>query len=460
MARRRQTTGLPKKSRKDNNEQSQDSSFLNRLLGNPSNRAEYEEALNKLLQRSILGFLGAIAAIIAIFLLIQYLYVPYVIPVATVNGEKITVREFRERVRFEQGLVLQQLQARYGQAVQFFGEEQADQFLQQDQEYQQWLREYQLVDILGQRVLDDMINDVLIRQEADERSISINEEAIQNQENDFFGYDPTQVALIGTPATETPVPTQTNTPFVSPTPTNTPLPTATPTAIPEATEDPEATAEVTAEATAEATAEIAASATIPPSPTPSQEDRLNTYEESVDLFRKNLRESANIGNSTIDAFFERNAIRDALIDAVVTTDATAPFVNARHILVDTEEEANEIITALQNGESFAALAQARSTDTQSGQRGGELDWSAAGGFVPAFEAAVLEAPIGEIVGPIESEFGFHVIQVRAREERDIEGTERDNLRQAEFAGWLTELREANEENITTNSNWPNFLPTN
>ena len=123
MARRRQTTGLPKKSRKDNNdEQMQDSSFLNRLLGHPSNRAEYEEALNKLILRSTYGFLAILTAAILLFLVYQYVYVPYFVSVATVNGERIAVTEFRERVRFEQALVLQQAQSRLAQVQQFVGQ--------------------------------------------------------------------------------------------------------------------------------------------------------------------------------------------------------------------------------------------------------------------------------------------------------------------------------------------------
>jgi peptidyl-prolyl cis-trans isomerase D len=469
MARRRQTTGQPKKTRKE--EQAVDSSLFNRVLGNPATRGEYETALNRFIQRVTFGILGVITAIIVFALVYNMVYVPYFVSVATVNGEKIAVNEFRERIRFEQTLVLQQAQTRYQQVAQFIGENgDPNQFLQQDQQYQQWVRELQSTDLLGQRVLDDMIADVLVRQQAAERGITVNDEAIQNQVNDYFGYDPTEVALIGTPATETPIPDPTNIPFVSPTPSSTPLATATPTA----TATVEATAEVTAEATVEATQdaeataessaevtpEVMGTATLPPVPTQSQEERLEDLNTAVDLFRENIRDTANVGNAAIDAFFEREALRNALLEAVVTTDTTAPFVNARHILVETVEEANEVIEALQNGESFASLAQARSTDTGSGQRGGELGWTAASGFVEEFATAILAAPIGEIVGPVETEFGFHVIQVRAREDREIEGSERDQLRQVEFTRWLENLREENEANIQINDNWVNYIPTN
>ncbi|MDQ7026445.1 MAG: peptidylprolyl isomerase [Anaerolineae bacterium] len=463
MAKRRQTTGQPKKNRNKDNKPLE-TTFFNRLLGSPTNRTEYNDALNQFIRRGAFAILGAITAIIAFALIYNFVFVP-LRPVATVNGEDISVSEFRERIRLEQALVLQQAQSRYAQVAQFVGDQgDPNQFLRQDQQYQQWTRELQLVDILGQRVLDDMINDVLIRQEAEARGITIDDGAVQNQVNTYFGYDPTEVALIGTPATETPLPDPTNTPFVSPTPSPSPLPTSTPmaTATPEATAEVEATddVEATAEVSAEATDDVGATATLPPVPTQSQEDRLDDFDTAVDLFRQNIRDTASVSNEAIDALFERQAWRNALLEAVVTIDDMATFANVRHILVETEEEANELIAALQNGESFASLAQARSIDTGSGQRGGELGWAAVSSYVPEFEAAILSAEIGEIVGPVESEFGFHILQIRAREEREIEGTERDNLRQTEFARWVENLRAENEENITTNDNWPDFLPTN
>lgn len=463
MAKRRQTTGQPKKNR-NKDDQPLETTFFNRLLGSPTNRAEYNDALNQLIRRGTFTLLSAITAIIAFALIYNFVFVP-LRSVATINGEDISVSEFRERIRFEQALVLQQAQARYSQVAQFVGENgDPNQFLNQDPQYQQWVRELQLVDILGQRVLDDMINDVLIRQEAETRGIILDDESIESVVNTYFGYDPTQVALIGTPATETPIPDPTNTPFVSPTPSPSPLPTSTPTATatPEVTAEVEMTdeAEATAEVTAEATDDVMATATLPPVPTQSQEDRLNDFETAVDLFRENIGDTANVSNEAIDALFERQAWRNALLEVVVTTDDMATFANVRHILVETEEEANELIAALQNGESFASLAQARSTDTGSGQRGGELGWAAISNYVPEFEAAIVAATIGDIVGPVESEFGFHIIQVRAQEEREIEGDERDRLRLTEFARWLENLREENDANITTNDNWPDFLPTN
>ena len=86
-----------------------------------------------------------------------------------------------------------------------------------------------------------------------------------------------------------------------------------------------------------------------------------------------------------------------------------------HILVATEEEANQILTDLEGGAEFATLAQERSTDTGSGALGGELGCVASSNYVPEFATAVDTATEGEYVGPVQSEFGYHVLVVTAYE---------------------------------------------
>jgi len=447
MSKRQQTTGLPRKGRKVEADTSVESgSRFDQLLGNPHSRQEREEALNRLIQRSVVIIGVVIAVLIALALVYEFLIVPSQ-SVATVNGQSITVSEFRDRFRFERNLTLYQANVRVSQIEQqaaAFGMD-GNQMLQQDQLIQQWSRELQFPDALGQRVLDEMIDELLVKQEAAARNISVNEARVDNQVNEFFGYDPTAVALIGVPPTETAVPTITPTPFVSPTPTNTPAPTLTPTVNPEAT----------AEATEEATEDVAILATIPPSPTPSQDVVRSNYEQAIDLFRETIR-GTDVSDASIDAFFARETLRNALAEALAGESETTTFVNARHILVATEEEANAILAAIQAGESFSELARARSTDTTSGTRGGELGWSPAAGFVPEFEAAVLEAEIGAVVGPVQTDFGYHIVQVNGREERDLDDTTRQQVQNAAFSEWLEAKRA--EADIQTNDSWPNYLP--
>jgi foldase protein PrsA len=85
-------------------------------------------------------------------------------------------------------------------------------------------------------------------------------------------------------------------------------------------------------------------------------------------------------------------------------------VNSRHILVETEDEAEDILARLDDGEDFADLAEELGTDGTAAV-GGDLGFADTTGFVPEFAAALEENDPGTVVGPVETEFGFHVLEV-------------------------------------------------
>ncbi|MFP3905817.1 MAG: peptidylprolyl isomerase [Acidimicrobiales bacterium] len=87
---------------------------------------------------------------------------------------------------------------------------------------------------------------------------------------------------------------------------------------------------------------------------------------------------------------------------------------ARHVLLDTEAEADEVIDDLDDGADFGEVASERSVDPSAEANAGDLGCTGPGQYVAAFEEAVWEGPIGELQGPIETEFGFHVILVDSR----------------------------------------------
>lgn len=85
-------------------------------------------------------------------------------------------------------------------------------------------------------------------------------------------------------------------------------------------------------------------------------------------------------------------------------------VRAKHILVKTEEEANEIMKKLENGEDFDTLARQYSF-CPSKEKGGDLGYFNRGQMVPEFENAAFSTPIGGIAGPVKTRFGWHIIKV-------------------------------------------------
>lgn len=88
-----------------------------------------------------------------------------------------------------------------------------------------------------------------------------------------------------------------------------------------------------------------------------------------------------------------------------------PEYNASHILVPTEQEAQEILGLLEEGADFAELARERSQDPGSGPNGGTLGWFSAGMMVQPFDEAVMAMAVGEVAGPVRTQFGFHVIRL-------------------------------------------------
>lgn len=90
--------------------------------------------------------------------------------------------------------------------------------------------------------------------------------------------------------------------------------------------------------------------------------------------------------------------------------------NAAHILVETEEEAKELVITLEGGADFAELAKEKSTGP-SGQSGGVLGWFGLGQMVPEFEQAVVAMDAGGISAPIKTQFGWHVIKLNEKREK-------------------------------------------
>lgn len=102
----------------------------------------------------------------------------------------------------------------------------------------------------------------------------------------------------------------------------------------------------------------------------------------------------------------------AAYDAKFAAAEPATEYNAAHILVESEEKANELKAQLDGGADFAELARANSTDTGSGANGGDLGWFGTGMMVKPFEDAVIAAEIGTVTAPVQSDFGFHLILVK------------------------------------------------
>ncbi len=432
-------------------------------------RREYKSRAerDRLWQRRVLYATVGLVAISVLVLIAALFYEQVIRPreaISTVNGEEIATRDFQDRVRLIRWLTAEQIRELYyltGGNVdtiqQYAGQQITD------------LRRPQ---IIGSQVLDDMEEEAILRQAARELGVTVDEAAVDEQVNRYMA----QRLGLTVPSDETPTPTLTPTitptPLVSPTPSNTPAPTETPTPVPTATPANTATPGPSPTPT------VPPTETPIPSPTATLEPAVvvATLQSEANNFYKNAQDAVEVSRSAVRELFYYDALRTALLEELTKDLPQEELqVNARHILISfnpdlpvgqapppTEEQkaaalarAEEVMKALQDGEPFADLAKAVSNDS-SATHGGELGWASPDKYVAAFKDAVLNATIGEIVGPIETEYGYHIIQVHAREVRPLSAGELSTRRQQKFQEWLDERKAAAQ--IKRRGDWLERVP--
>ncbi|HET9907167.1 MAG TPA: peptidylprolyl isomerase [Anaerolineales bacterium] len=395
----------------------------------------------------------AIGGIVAVVLLLAYGYLNLNLfqlqrPVAEVNGEVITTREWQERVRFQRANLLN-LYNTYIFYQQSFGMDTT----QQQQEVMFYL---QTPEALGQQVIDQMIDEELIRQEAEKRGITVSAEEIQKEIENEYGFFPNG----------TPTPTVTPTEFIALTlsaaqltiypSTLTPTEAPTSTAAPTSTPDPAVTQTPT-------------STVAPPTPTfvqdlptatatPFTEEGFNEqYASTLDEFK-----SYGVTEATLRSVYENRLLREKLLEEIAAdVPRTEEQVWARHILVEDDETSGIVRSLLLSGKDFGEVAKQYSKDTGSGALGGDLGWAPRSKYVTEFADAAFSQEIGAIGEPVRSQFGIHIIQVLDRQERPLDATTYEQSREAALTDWLTQTRaEATEAGtLITYEGWSAFVPT-
>ncbi|NOY98309.1 MAG: hypothetical protein GXP40_03760 [Chloroflexi bacterium] len=385
----------------------------------------------------------AIGIVVAIILLLGYGYLDQTVlqlhkPVARVGDETISIIQFQARVRLErQRLIDQYIQTlQFGQALGF-------DTTSQTQPIEDRLNSPL---VLGKSVLDAMINERLYQQEAAKRGITVTPEEVEDYIRSMFGFFPD-----GTP-TPTITPTEVTYPTLSPeqlalvtiTPTATDAPTSTP--APTASPDPAATP------TAVSSPTPTALPTLTPTP--------YTLEGYQQQYQNALPRYTDLGLTEEDvrALFESQLYFNKLYE-VITADVPheGEQVWARHILVPDAALANVIRERLKSGEDFATLAAQVSLDTSNKDNGGDLGWFSRGTMVTAFEDAAFNLEVGEISEPVQTDFGFHIIQVLGHENRPLSADEYQKARDTAFQEWLAQVRE--EANIEIYDIWMDRIPS-
>jgi peptidyl-prolyl cis-trans isomerase D len=350
--------------------------------------------------------------------------------VADVNGEPIRMGYWQERVQWQRLQLIQTLQLY--QYYQQFG-------MDTSQQQQQIQGQLQSSEYMGEQVLNLLINEALIRQEAKKRGITVTDAEVEEkiQSGSEFGFFPDG----------TPTPTITPTEFTYPTLTTKQLllypATSTPTAFLSPTPGPTNTPDLAATRTSTATSAPPASPTpIPPLATATATPyTLEGYKDRYGRLLDNIK-SLGVKEATYRSVYENIIYREKLLDEITKdTPHTQEQVLARHILVPDLALAKAIQGQIQRGSDFAELAKKYSQDTGSAVKGGELDWSTHDSFVTEFADAAFSQEIGVIGEPVKTQYGYHIIQVVAREQLPVSADQFEKNRQTVFDDWLTKAND-------------------
>lgn len=412
-------------------------------------RAEREA----LLQRWVIG--ATIGVVVLIVGLLAWAWVDQTIleprkPVASVGGVQITVEQFQKAVKYRRVQMVNQLMQlnQYVQLAQSFGAD-ANTIQYYQQQAQTIDSQLSQPDVIGRQALDGLIDEQIVRQEAARRNITVSAAEIDTELQKSLNYYPN-----GTP---TPGPTSTLAPTDTPAPTETPDPKLTPTVTATATEVPSATPTATA----------GPSPTPFPSATPYTLEGFNT--RRADLIA-NLTKLTGMSEADYRDLIEFDLLVKKLQATYTDVPKTIKTVHARHILIKIDDQkdpakvaaaeaiAKDIISQLQKGANFADLAKKYSIDTSNKDKGGDLGTQDDGTYVAEFNKVVFdEANKGLYPTPVQSQFGFHIIDILEHGTRTLTDTEYSQKQQTAYNAWLSQQKA--DTKLVNELDWQTHVPT-
>lgn len=303
--------------------------------------------------------------------------------VATLNGTNITLDEFKEAVRYKRFSTLQEYQ--YISYLYSMYNMPLDESLTKN--YETALSEEGKTD-LGQKTIDQLVYNIILDNESQKAGISVTDQEVNDSLKQMFGIT-------------------------------------------------DENAENQADVSADTMLDSNSSDMTPPEPEINQEAELQT---AIDNYF-----SATVGDLFSQDFFKKqiyfSLLESKLLDETVFADHVfeAEMVSARHILVETEDIAKEVLGKLDAGEKWDDLAAAYSKDTSNKDNGGNLGWFARGMMVKPFEDAAFALESGQISDPIKTDFGFHIIASDGKENRPLEDEALSNAKNELYQTWYEEI---------------------
>ncbi|MBN1400106.1 MAG: peptidylprolyl isomerase [Anaerolineae bacterium] len=242
---------------------------------------------------------------------------------------------------------------------------------------------------LPTEVLEELIDDQIMRQEAQRRDIVVSQEEVEVRLEEQFGYDRNPPTPMPTPITSTlPI-------TVTPTPTTVPM-------------------------------------------------TFEQFTERTEDWFRTTREATGFNEADFRRLLESSLYREKVSEALrAEAPTTAEQIHAQHILVATREEAELVLERLANGEAFEDLAAELSQDESNKEQGGDLGWFGRGRMVAEFEQVAFDLEPGETSEIVETQFGFHIIRVIERDaNRTLEGSDLSQAQNQYVEDWLNQRRDS------------------
>lgn len=300
--------------------------------------------------------------------------------------------------------------------------------------------------------LGNMINDQVYLQGAPELGISLSPEDVRTFAlNRFAPFDAPLITASPTPtftAERAAMATSTAAAF-APSPAATPgfatpvIP-GTP-SVPEGTPLPFATPVAVANIATPVGTPAIPMATPLPAATPSPADARATAEAGFTQFENALFPIAHLNEADYDRLIAAPELAQQRVREVLSAEVGqgAPQVHAAHILVTTQQAADDARARIEAGEDFGDVARELSTDPGTAPNGGDLGWFTREEMVPAFADAAFSLPVGEVSQPVASEFGWHLIRViESDPDHPLTNAQITRLQDAAVNAWLEQERAA------------------
>ncbi len=390
---------------------------------------------------SMIGLVGLIVLILGGGIVYEYVIKPNAV-VAEVNGHEIKRRDYWKY----QSIVLYNQARQYESfAVQTQGDQQ-QQFLQFAASF-----DAQRGDVWGNTdvssaTVQQMIEDQIFLDGAEALGVVVSDdEATQYALNQFAPPDaplitpqpsPTMIPARAQAATETAEALATQQSIALGTPVASPA-----SGTPQATPVVDASTPVATPVTDSAATPAASEAT------PNLEDSRRAAEAEYGIFQDNVFEDAHLSQDDYIRLWARpQLVRQQVIHEITSqVPQTAEQVNAQHILVATEDLANQLHGQATGGADFGALARANSTDTATAATGGQLGWFTRLEVDPALAEAAFALEPGQISEPVQTDYGWQIVKVNEKQDdRPLSDTQYQLATEDAIETWIDEQREQSD----------------